>query len=100
MSALQTPEVQALFQAIASCHTAAECEAFFEDVCTVKELQAMAQRLEVAKQLSAGRNYNAVSADTGASTATISRVNRCLQYGGGGYRTVLGRMEEKEDGNE
>ena len=100
MGALQTPQMQALFRAIASCQTAKECEAFFEDVCTVKELQAMAQRLEVAKQLTAGKNYNAVCSDTGASTATISRVNRCLQYGGGGYRTVLERMEEKEDGNE
>ena len=94
MSALQTPEIQALFRAISLLQSSEECEAFFEDVCTVKELQAMAQRLEVARQLTAGKNYNAVCADTGASTATISRVNRCLQYGGGGYRTVLERMEE------
>ena len=100
MSALQTPEIQALFRAIATCHTADECEAFFEDICTVKELQSMAQRLEVAKQLTAGKNYNAVCADTGASTATISRVNRCLQYGGGGYRSVLKKMEEEENGAE
>lgn len=98
MSALQTPEIQALFRAIALLQSDRECEAFFEDVCTVKELQAMAQRLEVARQLTAGKNYNAVCADTGASSATISRVNRCLQYGGGGYRTVLERMEA--DGND
>ena len=64
------------------------------DICTVKETQAMAQRLQVASQLSAGRNYNAVCADTGASSATISRVNRCLLYGGGGYRIALERMKE------
>ena len=99
MSALQTPEIQALFRAISLLQTQQESEAFFEDICTVKELQAMAQRLEVARQLTAGKNYNAVSADTGASTATISRVNRCLQYGGGGYGKVLERMRE-EDGIE
>lgn len=100
MSALQTPEIQALFRAIAACRTAEECEAFFEDICTVKELQSMAQRLEVARQLTDGKNYNAVCADTGASTATISRVNRCLLYGCGGYRTVLERMREEENGAE
>lgn len=99
MSALQTPEIQALFRAIALLGNSQECEAFFEDICTVKELQAMAQRLEVARQLTAGKNYNSVCADTGASTATISRVNRCLQYGGGGYRKVLEKMEEA-DGTE
>lgn len=97
MSALQTPEIQALFRAIALLQSGEECEAFFEDICTVKELQSMAQRLEVARQLTAGKNYNAVCADTGASSATISRVNRCLQYGGGGYRTVLERMEDDGD---
>lgn len=99
MSALQTPEIQALFRAIALLETSGECEAFFEDICTVKELQAMAQRLEVARQLTAGKNYNSVCADTGASSATISRVNRCLQYGDGGYRKVLERMEQA-DGTE
>lgn len=100
MSALQTPEMQALFRAIASLQSAQECEAFFEDICTVKELQSMAQRLEVARQLDAGKNYNSVCADTGASTATISRVNRCLMYGGGGYRRVLDRMKGEENGAE
>ena len=95
MSALQTPEIQALFRAISLLQSGEECEAFFEDVCTVKELQAMAQRLEVAKQLTAGKNYNAVCADTGASTATISRVKRCLNYGADGYRLVLDRMKEQ-----
>ena len=93
------PEVRDLFQTIASLKTAEECAAFFEDVCTVKEVQAMAQRLEVAKALDAGRNYNEICAETGASSATISRVNRCLVYGNGGYRLVLERMKETENEN-
>ena len=90
----QTPEMDALYRAMLSLETVEEIRAFFEDICTVKETQAMAQRLQVASQLSAGRNYNAVCADTGASSATISRVNRCLLYGGGGYRIALERMKE------
>ena len=100
MTMPKTPEKQMLIEAILSLQSQDECEAFLDDICTVKELQAMTQRLEVAKQLTAGKNYNAVCADTGASSATISRVNRCLQYGGGGYRSVLGKMEEKKDGAE
>ena len=95
MTMPKTPELQALFQAVLSLKTQSECEAFFEDLCTVKETQAMAQRLEVARQLTAGRNYVEVCNDTGASSATISRVNRCLLYGEGGYRTVLERLEEQ-----
>ena len=95
MTMPKTREKQMLIEAILSLQSQDECEAFLDDICTVKELQAMTQRLEVAKQLTAGKNYNAVCADTGASSATISRVNRCLQYGGGGYRSVLGKMEEK-----
>ena len=100
MTMPKTPEKQMLIEAILSLQSQDECEAFLDDICTVKELQSMTQRLEVAKQLTAGKNYNAVCADTGASSATISRVNRCLQYGGGGYRSVLGKMEEKKDGAE
>lgn len=92
----QTPEIENLFRAILSLENEEECNLLFEDICTVKELQAMAQRLEVAAQLSAGKNYNSVSESTGASSATISRVNKCLLYGDGGYKLVLDRMEEKE----
>ena len=88
-----TPEMQALFSAIASVQNAQECQLFLEDICTIKEIQAMAQRLQVAAQLRSGKNYNEVCADTGASSATISRVSRCLNYGDGGYRLVLERME-------
>jgi TrpR-related protein YerC/YecD len=92
----QTPEIENLFRAILSLENEEECNLLFEDICTVKELQAMAQRLTVAAQLSEGKNYNAVSESTGASSATISRVNKCLLYGDGGYKLVLERMEEKE----
>lgn len=88
-------ETERLFAAILSLKSPEECYALFADMCTVKELQAMSQRLEVASQLNSGKNYNAVSVDTGASSATISRVNRCLQYGEGGYRLVLSRLEEE-----
>lgn len=101
MSYIENPWMEALFQAILTLETPEECDAFFADICTVKEMQAMAQRLQVASQLDAGKNYNAVCADTGASSATISRVNRCLLYGEGGYRIALDRLKgEKESGTE
>lgn len=84
-----------LFEAILLLKDTDECYNFFEDVCTVSEMKAMAQRLEVAKMLRAGRTYNDISEITGASTATISRVNRCLNYGADGYKTILDRLEEK-----
>jgi len=93
MSYLQNPLMEALFRAVLSLKTVEECDAFFSDICTVKEVQAMAQRLQVASQLDSGKNYNVVCADTGASSATISRVNRCLLYGEGGYRIALDRMK-------
>lgn len=90
-----SPEFDNLFRAILTLETEDECYKLFEDICTVKELEAIAQRLEVAAQLSSGKNYNAVSEITGASSATISRVNKCLLYGQGGYEMVLARMEEE-----
>jgi len=89
-----TPEIEQFYRAILLLRNEEECYKMFADICTVKELQAMAQRLEVAAQLSAGKNYNAVSESTGASSATISRVNKCLLYGDGGYEIVLKRLEE------
>ena len=70
----------------------------FEDICTVSEIKAMAQRLEVAKMLRQGYTYIDIAKKTGASTATISRVNRCLVYGADGYRTILERLEKKNPG--
>jgi len=78
-----------LFKAILKLKDVEDCRKFFEDVCTIKELQDITQRLEVASLLSKGKNYQEVSKATGASTATISRVNKCLNYGRGGYKIVL-----------
>lgn len=83
-----------LFEAILSLRTLEECRLFFDDVCTIKELQAMAQRFQVACQLDAGKNYNEVYEETGVSSATICRVNKCLVYGGG-YRLALERLKEE-----
>lgn len=82
-----------LFQAILKLGSVEDCRKFFEDVCTIKELQAISQRLDVAKMLSEGKNYQEISKETGASTATISRVAKCLNYGAGGYELVLGTEE-------
>lgn len=71
-----------------------ECYQFFEDVCTVSELKALAQRLEVARMLQSGHTYDDIVARTGASTATVSRVKRCLHYGADGYKIVLERLKE------
>lgn len=84
-----------LFEAILLLKGMDECYNFFEDICTVSEIKAMAQRLEVAKMLKAGNTYTDISEKTGASTATISRVNRCLNYGADGYKTILERLERK-----
>ena len=75
-----------------------ECYQFFEDICTISELKALAQRLEVARMLDAGHTYDAIVERTGASTATISRVKRCLNYGADGYKTILGRLRQDETG--
>ena len=83
-----------LFEAVLKLKTVDECRKFFEDICTIKEVDAMSQRLEVARLLSNGKNYQEVTAQTGASTATISRVNKCLQYGKGGYGLVLEKEGE------
>ena len=91
------PEMEQLYAGILKLETVEECERFFTDICTIKELQAMSQRLEVAKQLYEGRNYNEVCRDTGASSATICRVNKCLNYGDGGYKAVLDRLGGSSD---
>ena len=86
-----------LYRAILSLKTPDEVSAFFDDICTIKELKSMSQRLQVAQLLDAGEQYSKIVCETGASTATISRVNRCLRYGSDGYRLVLDRIAEKED---
>ncbi len=69
-----------------------ECYVFFDDLCTVNEIQSLSQRLEVARMLRKGNTYNQIEAETGASTATISRVKRCLNYGNDGYKMALERL--------
>ncbi|MBO8169149.1 MAG: helix-turn-helix domain-containing protein [Thermoanaerobacteraceae bacterium] len=95
-SKLKDPFIDRLFEAILVLENEEECYRFFEDICTIAELKAMAQRLEVAKMLRANRKYSDIAEETGASTATISRVKRCLNYGADGYKLVLDRLEEKE----
>ena len=85
-----------MFEAILTLKTPEECYIFFEDVCTVNELLSLSQRYEVAKMLRDGRTYLEIAEKTGASTATISRVNRSLNYGNDGYDMVFKRLEEEK----
>ena len=90
------PRNEKMYEAILTLKTVDECMKFFDDLCTVSELLAMEQRFQVAVCLSNGMIYNDILAETGASSATISRVNRSLQYGNDGYAIVFDRMKEKE----
>ncbi len=92
MKPLHNPDVDALFEAILAMKTVEECYAFFEDACTIKEILDVSQRLKAAKMLSSGANYADISRETGMSTATISRVSKCLEYGAGGYRLAIERV--------
>ncbi|MBE6639600.1 MAG: hypothetical protein E7616_09180 [Ruminococcaceae bacterium] len=94
---LPNEETQHLFESILRLESIDECAAFFEDICTIRELQDISQRLKVASMLDEGKNYKEISEQTGASTATISRVNRCLIYGSGGYRLALDKAPKKEE---
>ena len=92
MGKLANKEMERFYEAVLALQTVEECEAFFEDICTIRELMDMSLRLRVAALLNSGKAYQEISKETGASTATICRVNRCLVYGDGGYRRVLERM--------
>lgn len=96
---VRTQAVSELFEAILTLENEEECFDFFEDVCTVNELLSLAQRFEVAKMLKEGHTYMEVAEQTGASTATISRVNRSLNYGKDGYEMVFGRMKMNREKN-
>lgn len=93
---LKEMNIEFLFEAILSLENMEECYAFFEDLCTVPELKAMSQRLHVAKMLKEHRVYSDIVAETGASTATISRVNRSLNYGSDGYEIAFSRIDHKD----
>jgi len=85
-----------LFEAILLLETKEECDNFFNDICTIHELEAIAQRLDVAKQLIEGKVYTEISKETGASTATVCYVIRCIKYGNGGFKTVLDRINKEK----
>lgn len=93
-SKLRSEEMDNLFKAILSLKDEEECYMFFEDLCTYSELAAISQRYKVATMLKDKQTSNNIAEKTGASTATISRVNKCLKYGSGGYQLVLDRMEK------
>lgn len=94
-SKLKDAHMDELFEGVLSLASVEECYNFFEDLCTITELRAMAQRFQVAKMLDEGQIYSDIVKETGASTATISRVNKCLIYGTDGYRMVLDRAKGK-----
>lgn len=96
MSRSNSDGIHHLFEAILRLENAGECEAFFDDLCTVKELQDLSQRLIVAELLDQGKSYLEIVETTGASTATISRVNKALIYGKNGYRTMIDRMKDQK----
>ena len=97
MSLPKTAQIDALFQSILQLKDEEECRRYFEDLCTIKEVQALAQRLEIARRLDRGDSYLTTVEHTGASSATVSRVNRCLEYGAGGYRFILDRLPKLEE---
>ena len=90
----RSPELDRLFQSFLHLESIDECYAYFEDLCTIKELSDMAQRLEVATLLAKGMSYQKITEQVDVSTATIGRVSRCLNYGPGGYRTTLKKLED------
>ena len=96
MSHLHNDSVDRLFQTILNLGSIDECYAYFEDLCTIKELQDMSQRLETAILLSQGASYQEITQRVGISTATIGRVSKCLNYGKDGYRAAIEKLEEKK----
>ena len=97
MATFQSASIDRLFKAILALESAEECYRFFEDVCTINELQDMAQRFEAALLLDQGLNYQQIAQQLGISTATISRVSRCLNYGSGGYREAIAKGKAGDD---
>ena len=96
-SKLSNAFMDQLFDAVLLLESREECYRFFEDICTIKELQSISQRLQVAKLLNDNKTYHEIEKITGASTATISRVNRCIQYGAEGYNIVLDRIKKVDE---
>ena len=94
-SKIKDEKLDFLFQAILTLETVEDCYSFFEDLCTVSELQEMSRRMQAARMLRSNAVYADIAAQTGLSTATISRVNRCLKYGSDGYNKALDNLEAK-----
>ena len=94
-SKFKSEDLDALFEAILMLEDREDCYRFFEDICTINEIHAMAQRWQVAKLLSEKKTYAEIEAATKASTATISRINKCLVYGADGYQRIIDRLNEK-----
>ena len=95
-SKFKSPELDELFDGILTLENREDCYRFFEDICTVNEIRAISQRLQVAKLLNQKKTYSEIEKETKASTATISRINKCIAYGADGYRRVLERLEQKK----
>lgn len=96
MQHMENPSVDRLFEIITQLNTKEECRRFFDDLCTIKEVLDMAQRLDVAVLLRQGVNYQTISQQVNVSTATISRVSKCLNYGSGGYAAALEKLEDSQ----
>ncbi len=99
-SKIEREDIDELFDAILTLDSREDCYRFFEDICTINEINAISQRLQVAKLLIGRNTYNEIEKITGASTATISRINKCIVYGAGGYKKVLAKMNEAARVNE
>lgn len=95
MDVLHTSTIERLFEAISNIESVDECYDFFEDLCTIKEIQDMAQRLETAILLKRGMSYSEITAQVGVSSATIGRVNKCINYGTGGYDAAIRKLGDK-----
>ncbi len=93
---IHSDSIDRLFKTILNLKTIEECYLYFEDICTIKELQDMAQRLDTAILLDEGANYQKISNDVGVSTATIGRVSKCLKYGSGGYRNAIDGLKKEK----
>ncbi len=103
---MQDPKMEYLFESILELKTREECSALFDDLCTMNEMIEMSNRMAAAKMLSDGKTYTEIIEKTGLSTATISRVNRCIKYGSDGYASVISRLNDRgitlktEDGSD
>ena len=95
-SKFKNDDIDELFRAVLLLEDEEDCYRFFEDICTINEIKAISQRLQVAKLLSENRTYNEIESITKASTATISRINKCLVYGAEGYQRIMARLKEQE----